>query len=62
IEPLENNKSKLTYLMWSEPGKFVIPQSIITPIVVNSIHATMKSMKEILKKDKYKNADMSYLK
>lgn len=61
IEPFGKEQVKVTYLMWSEPGKFAFPQAFITPIVVNSIHSTIKNMKRLLENEKYKNVKLPYL-
>lgn len=61
IEPLGKEQVKITYLMWSEAGKFTFPQAFITPIVVNSIHSTIKNMKKLLESEKYKNVKLPFL-
>jgi hypothetical protein len=50
---LKTNQTEITYLIFAEPDG-ILPQWIVTPLVVGSIFKTMKNLEQVCLKEKYK--------
>ena len=59
--PLPNNKVKMNYRLHSDPGG-ALPAWLINMAVDNGPVNTIKSMREMLKQEKYKSAKLAFLK
>ena len=58
--PTKNNKVKVTYQIKIEPGG-TIPAWLLNELVEHAPINTLTNMKEMVKKDKYKNAKIDFL-
>jgi hypothetical protein len=61
FRPLKD-KIEATYTIYSDRSKTLIPHSIITPIIVNGLHDSIKKMRNLVEKEKYRSMSLSYIK
>ena len=62
LKPLGNGKVEVTYTIYSEPVKVIIPPSFILPFIVNGIHESVDKLRTIVERDKYQKTSFSYIK
>ncbi|TXB62956.1 hypothetical protein FRY97_11485 [Phaeodactylibacter luteus] len=61
LKPLPNEQVQMTYILHSDPAGD-IPTWLVNMVVDNGPLNTVKGMREMLKKDAYRQASLSYLK
>jgi hypothetical protein len=61
FKPLGNGKVEVTYLFYTEPDG-ILPQWMVTPLVVGSIFKTMQGLKRMTTSAKFKTVQLPYIK
>ncbi|MEQ8707315.1 MAG: START domain-containing protein [Phaeodactylibacter sp.] len=61
LTPLAGNKTQMSYQLHSDPGG-AIPTWLVNMVVDNGPVNTIKGMREMLKSEKYQNAQFAFLK
>ena len=60
FKPLGKGKTEVTYLFYTEPDG-ILPQWMVTPLVVNSVYTTMHQLRDFARTEKYKNVRLDYI-